>query len=135
MFQISEESKARHVKHRVQNDAPQTPELTDGETVGESSVAGDDGSDDEFPDAAAAADQGDTHDEDEDDEFPDAGQNATEQTDDEFPDVQASGSKHDRTDYEEETYQSSNPLQSSGPKISRDGAGHESNDEFPFNLR
>ena len=55
LFQISEESKARHVKHRLLDvEMPDTPDLTDGETIAESSIAGDgssDDSDDDFPDA------------------------------------------------------------------------------------
>ncbi|KAF2717098.1 hypothetical protein K431DRAFT_277622 [Polychaeton citri CBS 116435] len=91
MFQISEESKARHVRHRLKianSSVPPTPDLTDAETIPESSVAngdvGDESDDDDFDDAgpAPAAQQQD-YDEppyantqqaaDEEDDFSDAG--------------------------------------------------------------
>lgn len=76
MFLISEESKGKHLKHRIKDTSsiPATPELTDGETIAESEVAGGDGVDD---------------DDDDDDEFPDAAHNVDE--DDDFPDANDAG--------------------------------------------
>ena len=91
LFQISEESKARHVKHRLLDvDVPETPDLTDGETIAESSVAGNGSSgsesDDDFPDAMPGPS---TVVVDGSDEFPDAAHEPrVESSDDDFPDVE-----------------------------------------------
>ncbi|KAF7197386.1 Nuclear export mediator factor Nemf [Pseudocercospora fuligena] len=116
VFQISEESKARHVKHRLlrQDSYQATPDLTDAETIAESSAAGgpsDDGSDDDFPDAAPAP-----RIEDEDDEFPDVQQVQDEISSDESPEEQRERTygTHDYHDDEEDhSHSQRNPLQSS----------------------
>ncbi|KXT08298.1 hypothetical protein AC579_1080 [Pseudocercospora musae] len=116
MFQISEESKARHVKHRLlrQDSYQATPDLTDAETIAESSAAGgpsDDGSDDDFPDAAPAP-----RIEDEDDEFADVQQVQDEISSDESPEEQRERTygTHDYHDEDEDHSRSQrNPLQSS----------------------
>jgi predicted ribosome quality control (RQC) complex YloA/Tae2 family protein len=86
LFQISEESKARHVKHRLLDveTATDTPDLTDSETIAESSVAGFGSSvasesGDDLPSALPVTIA------DEDDEFPDT--NQVESSDDDFPDA------------------------------------------------
>ncbi|KAK4613640.1 Nuclear export mediator factor Nemf [Fulvia fulva] len=115
VFQISEESKARHVKHRLQQkpaDYLATPDLTDGETIAESSAAGDgeesDDSDDEFPDAGPAP----RIEEDDDDEFPDAAPRPDEFSADESPEYQRERT-YGAYDDEVNEYRSgqSNPLQ------------------------
>ena len=124
LFQISEESKSRHVKHRLQDDdAPETPELTDGETIAESSVVGDGSStgssDDDFPDASMPGPS--TAQVDEDDEFPDAAI-PVDVKDDDFPDAShtATNDNAEASD-EDETYMPrNNPLQT-------DGMGHGNN--------
>ncbi|KXL47776.1 hypothetical protein M433DRAFT_110466 [Acidomyces richmondensis BFW] len=92
MFRISEESKARHVKHRLQiNDTPllATPGLTDAETAAESSIAGADDKedeDDEFPDAhpgPVIVDEGDEK---------TGAKQVPDSEEDEFPDVHVNGS-------------------------------------------
>jgi len=132
LFHISEESKARHVKHRL-HDVPvtDTPDLTDAETLAESSIADDGtstaGSDDEFPDATSKPSLA-VH--DSSDEFPDA-QNALDdfesgdfgeaaarrQTaeDDDFPDA-----RNDEDD--EEGEHRANPLQMNGTAYSKEKA-------------
>lgn len=119
MFQISDESKARHVKHRhVENIA--TP---DGGDPAESSYGrdgatdSDDSSDDEFPDAATGSAL--KQEDDGDDEFPDVDQDqAPEESSDESPTRQKDTSG--TLDEEDEEYRSQkdNPLQMSG-NISR----------------
>ncbi|EME81343.1 uncharacterized protein MYCFIDRAFT_114319 [Pseudocercospora fijiensis CIRAD86] len=111
MFQISEESKARHVKHRLlrQDSYQATPDLTDAETIAESSAAGepsDDGSDDDFPDAPPAP-----RIEDEDDGFPDRTYGTPDYNDDE----------------EEHSRSQRNPLQSSAFDA-HDNDDHEDED-------
>lgn len=127
LFQISEESKAKHVRHRLleKDTALDTPDLTDGETIAESEAQGagsamDSGSDDEFPDAGAPGSPGRAGPPpddarimgSEDDDFPDArdlrGSRAWD--DDDFSDT-----RHDGDDDEEgETQARSNPLQVNG---------------------
>lgn len=100
LFQISEESKARHVKHRLleRDTMLDTPDLTDAETIAESEAPGGDGSgvgsvsgsDDEFPDAGApgpAPDNAKIQGSDSDDDFPDAGnlRQSRAWDDDDFP--------------------------------------------------
>ena len=108
LFQISEESKARHVKHRLLDvDMPETPELTDGETIAESSIVGDgssSASDDEFPDAVPGPSVAIA---DDDDDFPDVNARTVESSDDDFPNA-----RRDRDDEDEEVPRS-NPLQGS----------------------
>ncbi|KAK3698784.1 hypothetical protein LTR37_016788 [Vermiconidia calcicola] len=122
LFQISEESKAKHVKHRLLDvNMPETPELTDGETVAESLVAGagstDSDSDDDFPDAtpgpSVAIADGDGN-------PPDAKLGPLESSDDDdFPDA--------RHSYDEDrNIQRSNPLQSAGPQNPTNGAASKS---------
>lgn len=118
MFRISEESKARHLKHRLGNGEVGGMKETKAEPV-----AADDG-DDDFPDAG--------RDEDEDDDFPDAGaQNATDgEDDDDFPDAQ--GNDHDESDAEEEHEAAvrSNPLQGDGaPEAAEESEGEQSDEE------
>ena len=105
LFQISEESKARHVKHRLLDvDMPDTPDLTDGETIAESSVAGDGSSsdsDDEFPDAVPGPS---VHIAEESDDYQDRSTLVMDSSDDEFPDTR-------NEDDEEEHASRANPLQ------------------------
>jgi predicted ribosome quality control (RQC) complex YloA/Tae2 family protein len=106
LFQISEESKARHVKHRLLDfDVPDTPELTDGETIAESSIAGDGSSsdgDDDFPDAVPGPS---VHIAREENNYQDPSTMISESSDDDFPDAR-------NDDEEEDEYTSrTNPLQ------------------------
>lgn len=96
MFQISEESKAKHVKHRVKGDeiGSQAPEAQD-------TVDGD--SDDDFPDADKDLDGSD-------DDFPDAKEESANETDDEVPEAQ-NDDVPEASDNEEPTSGRSNPLQ------------------------
>ncbi|PSN64452.1 hypothetical protein BS50DRAFT_678556 [Corynespora cassiicola Philippines] len=85
MFEISEESKARHKKHRVNDPLPSTPDAASESVQPESSAAKEADSDDDFPDAKLASDS------------------------DEFPDAKLEDS--DDSDAESETGGQSNPLQ------------------------
>ena len=106
LFQISEESKARHVKHRLLDvDMPDTPDLTDGETIAESSIAGDGSSsdsDDEFPDAVPGPS---VHIAEESDDYQDRSTLVMDSSDDEFPDAR------NDDDEDEEGGPRANPLQ------------------------
>lgn len=133
VFQISDESKANHVKHRLQNTGsrPETPELTDGETIAESSIAGDadrgeDESDDDFPDAdagpaprAEGENQAATND----------AEREVSVSNDEFPDASHDDRHDDDRDHEDDednNYRHQNPLQSSG---NAEIAQHDEEDE------
>ena len=106
-FHISEESKARHVKHRLQ-DRPQA--ALEGEGADAAADNEDEGSDDdEFPDAGPAAGM----DDDDDDEFPDAQPQAEEASDDESPEPHRETSAHEDED-REYRFGQSNPLQTTG---------------------
>ena len=122
LFQISEESKARHVRHRLleKDTVPETPDLTDAETIAESEALGGDGSDegsedDEFPDAGAPGpppDDARIQGSESDDDFPDAGnlRQSRAWDDDDFSDA-----RHDAEEDEEAERQTrSNPLQVNG---------------------
>ncbi|OAG11363.1 uncharacterized protein CC84DRAFT_1182348 [Paraphaeosphaeria sporulosa] len=85
MFEISEDSKARHRKHRV-NDAVPTLENKEDTTAAGDSKDGDSDSDEDFPDAKPASD-----------------------SEDDFPDTKLGES--DDSDAEEETVAHANPLQ------------------------
>ncbi|EME42383.1 hypothetical protein DOTSEDRAFT_73267 [Dothistroma septosporum NZE10] len=135
VFQISEDSKAKHAKHRLQQkpaDHLTTPDLTDGETVAESSAAGDgedsSDSDDEFPDAGPAA----RIEEDEDEEFPDATPRPDEVSADESSERQRERT-YSAYDDEVNEYRSgqSNPLQSGGlqPAVDAQHDTEEGDDE------
>ncbi|KAI7132095.1 hypothetical protein KC352_g31092, partial [Hortaea werneckii] len=94
LFRISEESKARHVKHRVQDDDGQKSAPAGATSHG---GQGENDDDDDFPDAQQ---NGNTADEDDDDE------------DDEFPDAQANMSVASAEEDEDHTRpEASNPLQ------------------------
>ncbi|GAB7347488.1 hypothetical protein MBLNU459_g4395t1 [Dothideomycetes sp. NU459] len=98
MFQISEESKANHLKHRVKPEEAGSlaPEAVPGEPEnGES--------DDDFPDA-------DKDDDGSDDDFPDAKEASTDESDDDVPDAQ-NGDDSEGSDAEAPPQRRSNPLQ------------------------
>ncbi|KAF2487231.1 hypothetical protein BDY17DRAFT_243734 [Neohortaea acidophila] len=149
LFQISEESKARHVKHRLLNVFPETPDLTDSETIAESSNQGDGsdtaGSDDDFLDATPRPPA--VH--DSSDEFPDAtrtpesfeegdfGRAAAERgeaEDDDLPDA-TGGHEDDGDEGEDDDAPRANPLQVNGavkppkPNPSTDSAPIEEDNE------
>lgn len=114
MFQISEESKARHTKHRLQRVGDTANSGgRDATNTAASSVAGDgasddgDSSDDEFPDAATGA--ASREDDDDDDDFPDADRDqAEDDSSDESP-------SREKGEEEDEEYRSQkNPLQMGG---------------------
>jgi predicted ribosome quality control (RQC) complex YloA/Tae2 family protein len=94
LFQISEESKARHFKNRLGETAT-TASPADGASVEQEIVE------------ELAQEQAD--DDDEDDEFPDAGKDADDD-DDDFPDAQDDEQVHE----DHEVAVRSNPLQSKG---------------------
>ncbi|KAI7373367.1 hypothetical protein KC328_g16666, partial [Hortaea werneckii] len=100
LFRISEESKARHVKHRVQDD--------DGQKTAP---------------AGATSDGGQGENDDDDDDFPDAqpNGNASEEDgneDDEFPDAQANMSVASAEEDEDHARpEASNPLQGGEAKL------------------
>ena len=127
LFQISEESKARHVKHRLLDiGTADTPDLTDAETIAESLAAGDGSdtaeSDDEFPDATPrptlkVVDDSDefpdatgTPESFEAGDFADAAAQRQEIEDDDFPDVNSV------RDEDEDNAPRANPLQVNGGK-------------------
>ncbi|TKA30359.1 hypothetical protein B0A50_02586 [Salinomyces thailandicus] len=113
LFRISEESKARHIKHRVQDSNEQD---TGSAGAARSQMAAEDNDDDEdedddFPDANRNADAGD---DDDDDDFPDAAHQGTEDEDDALTDAKANGSV--ASGDEDEDYrrpEARNPLQNS----------------------
>ncbi|KAI7432886.1 hypothetical protein KC368_g15337, partial [Hortaea werneckii] len=70
LFRISEESKARHVKHRVQDEDGQKTAPAGATPHGGQGESDDD--DDDFPDAQQNGNAAEEDDDDEDDEFPDA---------------------------------------------------------------
>lgn len=101
MFQISEESKAKHVKHRVKGDeigakSDDTQEPADGD------------SDDDFPDADKDVDGTD-------EEVPDADtrEGSVDDSDDEFPDAQNNDGS-EASENEESASGRNNPLQPQG---------------------
>ncbi|KAF2213614.1 hypothetical protein CERZMDRAFT_120835 [Cercospora zeae-maydis SCOH1-5] len=119
-FQISEESKARHVKHRLelprQNSYVATPDLTEAETAADSSAPGGSASDDDdSPDATAPEPK---IEEDDDDEFPDVSCGADDSSDDETRQEQMRrtyGAHGDEDEDDEESRaRAGNPLQSGG---------------------
>ncbi|KAF2877923.1 hypothetical protein BDV95DRAFT_480316 [Massariosphaeria phaeospora] len=104
MFEISEESKARHQKHRVNDPAPSTLVGTASEPTQEKST----------PESSS----------DNEDDFPDA--KIASESEDDFPDAKLDES--DSSDEESEAGESANPLQPS----SRDKAtDSDSEDEDP----
>ncbi|PNS14377.1 Nuclear export mediator factor Nemf [Sphaceloma murrayae] len=141
LYQISEESKARHKKHRVEEPASgQAPVL--GEETAE-----DDDMDDDFPDARGDVGQDSVRrenitaePEDDDDDFPDAQENVSD--DDELPDAHpngmegnvndegdaASGHSSD-DDNDPDTKPRSNPLQANGAGRDREDENSSSEED------
>ena len=109
LFQISEESKARHFKNRL-GETGTTATPADGASVEQDIVE------------ELAQEQAD--DDDEDDEFPDAGKDA-EDDDDEFPDAQDEEQVHE----DHEVAVRSNPLQSKGTAGENDEDESSSDDD------
>jgi predicted ribosome quality control (RQC) complex YloA/Tae2 family protein len=137
IFRISEASKQRHAKHRVQSpdDARQTPVSANAESL----VVKDNGDarsddDDDFSDAqvATTTGQADTEDDD-DDDFPDAPRDANI-TDDEFPDARSATHEDNHEEDDHKVYKSANPLQSNYQEPAAgdqkgDGAEKEDDDD------
>ncbi|KAF1820745.1 uncharacterized protein K489DRAFT_323910 [Dissoconium aciculare CBS 342.82] len=137
IFRISEASKQRHAKHRVQSpdDARQTPVSANAESL----VVKDNGDarsddDDDFSDAqvATTTGQADTEDDD-DDDFPDAPRDANI-TDDEFPDARSATHEDNHEEDDHKVYKSANPLQSNYQESAAgnqkgDGAEKEDDDD------
>ena len=123
LFKISEESKARHVKHRVKDgdEAAAIPEVANGTAADDEH---DEDEDDEFPDAA-----GQTGGEDEDDDFPDAAQqsNGDDDDDDDLLETKAEGSVVS-ADEDDSRVQRSNPLQSNGFPSQQEGLSEQEYD-------
>lgn len=125
LFEISEESKARHVKHRLQDNestASEAPESTDGETVdssvvGNGSVDGD--SDDDFPDAAQPV------------PLTESVAGGSEEDDDDFPD--ASGTADRGSDHDDDHQARTNPLQVNGTRSEREKAKEDITHELASN--
>lgn len=142
MFEISEESKARHQKHRLQRGDNLPPSIgAHGNDTGASSVAGDvtsdqdDSSDDEFPDAATGtASRIDDDDAGDDDDFPDAAQDKVPEDESSEESPSRQGDVSETHDDEDEEYRSQkhNLLQMSGGtshETSKDGESDEEDDE------
>ncbi|CAK4034427.1 related to DUF814 domain [Lecanosticta acicola] len=124
VFQISEESKARHVKHRLQErpaDSLATPELTSGTSGTDEGNDDQESEDDEFPDAEAAPR---AEEDDDDDEFPDAQTPQDEMTDDESPEAQGEEGLHGDEE-REYRFGQSNPLQMNGAASGAQQPRHE----------
>lgn len=119
MFKISEESKARHQKHRVQNPAKLASEAAvvafAKETADAQNNAQDADSADEFPDAQLDVGSADSDDED----FPDATLDA-EGGDSEADTVIGTQHHSDSESDEEESQPNQNPLQSSASAVQRE---------------
>ncbi|KAF2134900.1 hypothetical protein P153DRAFT_329751 [Dothidotthia symphoricarpi CBS 119687] len=109
MFEISEESKARHLKHRVTG----TVEPTTTEPAPEAA------------DEAKGSDDGKDADSDEEEDFPDA--KLASESEDDFPDAKIDHS--DESDRESEAEEPSNPLQS---KTADARADSDDEDDTPF---
>ncbi|GAB7344552.1 hypothetical protein MBLNU457_2377t1 [Dothideomycetes sp. NU457] len=111
MFQISEESKAQHMKHRLKDEPSDTPhEVTTSAPAEKARTEAQDDDD---------ADDGNEEDgtADEDDEFPDVKAAATdEDDDDDFPDAK---DEHTDEEHHEDHKPRSNPLQN-GQSTARD---------------
>lgn len=130
MFQISEESKANHMKHRLGNDDVSQKRLNQAAKDAEE-VAGDDDDDDDFPDAGHAAEESD-------EDFPDVEAPGAEESDDDQADAGNAGHA-DASDADASPQaERSNPLQpgraTAGTKganneDSQDGSGSDSDDE------
>ncbi|TKX21826.1 hypothetical protein C1H76_6323 [Elsinoe australis] len=137
LFQISEESKARHKKHRVEQPSQDTNKQS------AQAAPEDEDMDDDFPDAmeddqnaANKADQGAT---DEDDDFPDAKDQPSE--DDDFPDAEQGQTTdneaqhndendHDSGDEEDaDRKPRSNPLQTNGSAHDDEDEAHTSSED------
>jgi len=102
MFQISEESKAQHMKHRLRDDASDTTHEVTTSAPAEK-VRNEDHDDEDCSEKDTA---------DEDDEFPDVKAAATdEDDDDDFPDAKEDNDEHDDEDQQEDHQARSNPLQ------------------------
>ncbi|RMY72908.1 hypothetical protein D0863_04214 [Hortaea werneckii] len=114
LFRISEESKARHVKHRVQDDDGQKS-VPAGATSHGGQGENDDDDDDDFPDAQQ---NGNTAEEDDDDE------------DDEFPDAQANMSVASAEEDEDHTRpEANNPLQSDKEEAKLEDQGDQQEED------
>lgn len=121
IWQISEESKAKHVKHRLKNDDVRG--MTQ-EANSKAAAATNDDSDDDFPDAGKEPDASD-------DEFPDVkdeGKAEESDEDDDFSDAQkrdaSPGSEEARSPEER-----SNPLQPQGSQKPREQAPNATNED------
>ncbi|TKA73208.1 hypothetical protein B0A49_04242, partial [Cryomyces minteri] len=97
MFEISEESRARHVKHRLRDVGLVSKDSATSDTVA-------------APDEAAD----ERADSDSDEDFPDAKLGSTSDSDDEFPDVKLEPASDNSEDEASVTAEHSNPLQSCG---------------------
>ncbi|KAL2355093.1 hypothetical protein BJ546DRAFT_722189 [Cryomyces antarcticus] len=97
MFEISEESRARHVKHRLRDVGLAPKDSTTSGTVA-------------APDEAAD----ERTDSDSDEDFPDAKLGSASDSDDEFPDVKLEPASDDSEDEASATAEHNNPLQSYG---------------------
>lgn len=112
LWHISEESKARHVKHRLKDGEPAA---ADAAATG--GAEDEDDEDDEFPDAVRGADDGGG---DEVDEFPDATRASEDvdqdnDDDDDIPDAQSErGNGEEEEEFGADQQQRSNPLQMNG---------------------
>lgn len=117
VFQISEESKANHIKHRVGGEA--LPVRSAEET---STPADDDDDDDDFPDARDAAEESD--------DFPDVQDDVAEESNDDLPDDQ-NDNEQDGADGDEASpnAERSNPLQPMKSEKTDDDADREDDDE------
>ncbi|KAL1310896.1 hypothetical protein AAFC00_001126 [Neodothiora populina] len=137
MFQISEDSKARHTKHRFgAGEALPIRSAAESDTAANKDDEDDDDDDDDFPDAGEAAEDSD--------DFPDAENGAAEESEDDDEEEQKDD-HHDATDGDEASpaHERANPLQpknlapaaasknteASSPNEKQDASGSDSEDE------
>ncbi|KAK5168872.1 uncharacterized protein LTR77_006181 [Saxophila tyrrhenica] len=123
LFRISEESKARHVKHRVLESRAQTPDLTDGETIFSGNTSGtvtdaeDDLSDAEPAPPVTIANA--------DDDFPGDAQD-NESSDDDLPDESAYDDRGPRSNPLQSTPLGSAGLQTNDVPLDQNGSNNQS---------
>jgi len=119
MFQISEESKAQHMKHRLRDEPSDTPHEVTTSAPAENPRNEEQDDDDDGNEEEGTAD--------EDDEFPDVKAAATdEDDDDDFPDAK---DDNDDEEHHEDHQARSNPLQNGQPTAKEEDESSDDDDE------
>ncbi|KAK3077525.1 hypothetical protein LTS18_010008, partial [Coniosporium uncinatum] len=124
MYQISEESKARHVKHRVVSSEAANSEEHSGDAE---AVSAADFNDDNTQENGNKGGEDDEGEDDDDEDFPDAKIENAESDDEDFPDAKLEGNNSDEED--EDHTPSFNPLQSNQPSQDKDETEEEDDDD------